>query len=101
NARDPEIARLMASIAADETRHAALSWSVARWAFRRLRADARGRLAAQCRIAVEGLRREAAARVPGDLAQQAGVPDANQQRLLLDALEAQLWRSGSLTAVAC
>ena len=38
--------RTFARIAADETRHAALSWAVARWAERRLDAAARARIAA-------------------------------------------------------
>jgi hypothetical protein len=98
NARDPEIARVMAAIAVDETRHAALSWSVARWALRRLGGEARARLAERCRGAVEGLRREARLPVEGDLAAQAGLPTSAQQRALIDALEQQLWASPAFAA---
>src|SRR5262249_1654863 len=41
HAQDPAVAHLMAGIARDEARHAALSWAVARWAETRLDAAAR------------------------------------------------------------
>jgi len=91
-ATDPEIARLMRSIARDETRHAALSWAVAQWASDRLDAVARARLADQVRGAVGALRRDAEASVPADLVTRAGLPDGGQQRALLGALEELLWR---------
>ncbi len=91
-AADPEIAGLMASIARDETRHAALSWAVARWAAARLPVETRMRLAERCREAVDGLRRDAEAGVPGELGSHAGLPDGEQQRVLIGALEDQLWR---------
>jgi hypothetical protein len=93
NARDPEIARLMASIARDETRHAALSWAIARWAWRRLDAEARAALVAQCRGAIESLRRAADTGVADDLVVRAGLPNAEQHRALVGALEEQLWSS--------
>jgi rubrerythrin len=46
NAPDPDIARAFEAIAEDETRHAALSWAVARWADTKLDQAARGRIAA-------------------------------------------------------
>lgn len=91
NALDSEIAQAMDVIARDETRHAALSWAIARWAARRLDPAARARIAARCREAVEALRREADSRVPAELTAQAGVPTAAQQRAMVDALEEQLW----------
>jgi hypothetical protein len=91
NAADAGIARLMRSIARDETRHAALSWAVARWASRRLDAAAREALAARCREAVEALRGGAESGVPPELAARAGLPDAAQHRALVAALEAELW----------
>jgi hypothetical protein len=91
NARDPEIARAMKSIARDETRHAALSWAVARWASRRLDATARARLGARCRDAVEALRRDADRGVDPTLLASAGLPDAAQQRAMLGVLETKLW----------
>jgi hypothetical protein len=93
HACDPEIARLMASIARDETRHAALSWAVARWARRRLGPEAQARIEARCRSAMAALRREAEACVAEELVTCAGLPNAEQQRALLDALEPALWKS--------
>jgi hypothetical protein len=90
-AGDPAIARAMEGIARDETRHAALSWAIARWAAGRLDVEARGCLRARCRDAIEALRREAGAGVDGELVARAGLPDAAQQRALLGVLEAQLW----------
>jgi hypothetical protein len=90
-ATDPEIARLMRTIARDETRHAALSWSVARWASPRLGARARAHLADQCRRAIGALLRDADAPVPSDLVARAGLPDGEQQRALIGALEELLW----------
>jgi len=91
NATDPEVARLMESIARDETRHAALSWAVADWAEARLDAGARAVTAEACLRAVDGLRRDTNAQVPGELMTRAGLPDAAQQRALIGALEEQLW----------
>jgi hypothetical protein len=91
NAGDPAVARLMTSVARDETRHAALSWSVARWASRRIDAASRVGLAARCRDVIHALRRESRARVDDDLRARAGLPTTSQRLALLDALEAQLW----------
>jgi hypothetical protein len=93
NAGDPEIARLMRSIARDETRHAALAWAIARWAWVRLDAEARGRLAERCRAAIASLRCGANPAASGDLGARAGLPDAAQHRALVGALEERLWRS--------
>jgi len=93
NAADPEIARVMRSIARDETRHAALSWAILRWAAPRLDAEARAEIAARCAAAIEALRGESHARVPGELTTQAGLPGGAQQRALLAALEARVWRA--------
>jgi len=90
-AADPTIRRAMKGIARDETRHAALSWAVARWASRRLSGGAEARVQAGCRRAIEALRREAGAGVDGEMETRAGLPNADEQRALLSVLEAQLW----------
>jgi len=41
---DRELSETLAEIAVDETRHAALSWAIARWSLTRLDADARARM---------------------------------------------------------
>jgi hypothetical protein len=92
HARDPRIARTMASIARDETRHAALAWAIARWVEPRLDAPTRRRVVAARRRAVRTLRRQATATVPEVLARRAGVPPATAVARMLDALQAALWR---------
>ncbi len=59
HARGASARRTFARIAADETRHAALSWSVARWAEARLDAGGRARVAAARARALRGLGRGA------------------------------------------
>ena len=56
HAQDASLRRLFARIAADETRHAALSWMVASWAESRLDAGARRRVAAARSRAARALR---------------------------------------------
>ncbi|MFT3768529.1 MAG: ferritin-like domain-containing protein [Minicystis sp.] len=93
NAQDPEIARAMEVIARDETRHAALSWAVARWAARRLDGAARAAIKERCREAIDGLRREAEACVPDALLTRAGLPNGEQQRAMIASLNEGLWRA--------
>jgi hypothetical protein len=57
HAEDERIARAMSRIAADETRHAALAWAIARWMEPRLDNRSRKRLVAGRRRAVDALRR--------------------------------------------
>jgi hypothetical protein len=54
-ARDPVIRAAMSRIARDETRHAALAYSVDSWARGRMDKDARRRVAATRRRAFDGL----------------------------------------------
>src|SRR4029079_4274037 len=63
HAEDAEIARIMRRVARDETRHAALSWAVARWAWPALDEAARAALAARCRGAITSLDRGPGARL--------------------------------------
>ena len=56
HAEDASLRRLFSRIASDETRHAALSWLVARWVEPRLDAGARARVAAARERAVRSLR---------------------------------------------
>jgi hypothetical protein len=57
-AADPSVARAMARIGRDETRHAALAWSIARWVEPHLGPRERARVAAARRAALEALRCE-------------------------------------------
>ncbi len=91
HAGDAEIAEVMARIAIDETRHAAMAWDVARWLELRLDARARARIAAAKRAAIAELRREVASTPDASIVREAGVPDGAQATCLLDALDAALW----------
>ena len=95
-ARDPAIARAMKKIAADETRHAALSWSLASWIESRLDAAARARVAAARKEALEALHREIAAPVDRALVVRAGIPVPCVQRKMLALLEPALSDATSL-----
>jgi hypothetical protein len=86
----PELRRLFARIAADETRHAALSWEVARWAEQRLDARARARVAASRRVAARALAEQIATREPTAADALLGVPSKRAARALLDGLVAHL-----------
>jgi hypothetical protein len=59
-ATDPGIRRAMARIAADETRHAALAWEIARWGWRRLSDRERRRVGRALRSALAALELRAA-----------------------------------------
>lgn len=91
NAGDSEIRREMASIATDETRHAALAWAVARWTEARLDADGLARIAEAKRASVAALRREQSERPARELIDSAGLPTAAQARAMVDALERAVW----------
>ena len=80
----------MESIAADETRHAALSWAVARWCAALISRQCRRELS---RVLSEGIRElYTLVREPHvDLVELAGLPTSREQRRLLEHLEAHLW----------
>jgi hypothetical protein len=59
---DPAVRRAMASIAADECRHAELSWAVARWILPRLGHEERALVASAMRRAIDDLARTGDAR---------------------------------------
>ena len=86
HAEEPELRRLFARIAADETRHAALSWEVAAWADTRLDAPARARVAAARRRALRTLARRVEARAPSPVDAANGQPGRAAARALLEGL---------------
>jgi hypothetical protein len=84
-----ELRATFARIAEDETRHAALAWSIARWAEARL--DARGR------VSVERARRAAVAKVYAEIAAPGaevehtlGLPNVTQSRALFTRMVKEL-----------
>ncbi len=91
HAGDPAIAMEMARIAEDETRHAALSWAIARWVESRSSESARAHLALLRRAAIEGLRSEVAS-LPEPLSRVAGFPSDAVQRSLIAAFERRVAR---------
>jgi hypothetical protein len=91
HAGDPRIARTMARIAADETRHAALAWAIAAWVEPRLDARSRRAVVAARRAALRTLRRETRVPTPPELAVQAGLPSAACAGALFETLRMALW----------
>jgi len=85
-ATDDDVAAAMKEIAVDETRHAALAWSVAAWADTRLDTRARERIEAAKNKAISDLENELAIEAHPDLVARAGLPSASDQRRLLSAL---------------
>jgi hypothetical protein len=74
HSRDPQVREALGSIAADEVRHAELSWEVARWGAPRLSRAARLRIADARSRAFDQLDREVDAPVPSPLITLAGLP---------------------------
>jgi hypothetical protein len=100
HARDAADRGLFARIAADETRHAALSWLIAQWAEPLLDARARKRVAAARSRAARALRKKLIARASSGvvvrsasaLDREVGRPPPEQAAALLDGLIASLAR---------
>jgi hypothetical protein len=91
NATDASIRSHMRRIAADETRHAALAWSVARWAEGRLDARAQSRIARARRNAIRDLGRNLASNLPAASVSAAGLPNEREARTIFDELSLGLW----------
>jgi hypothetical protein len=83
----------MKTIAADETRHAALAASVAKWTGARLDAAARARIDAAVKGALGALRCEVAA-TPAFPADDLGLPRGDAGVALLDAFADALFDQG-------
>jgi hypothetical protein len=92
HATDASIAKAMKEIAVDETRHAALSWSVASWVDTKLDTAARARVAAARERAFADLEKEIAVEPHRELVSRAGMPTSRDQRKLLAAMAGELLR---------
>lgn len=90
HAAEPSLRRLFARVAADETRHAALSWEVARWAEERLDARARSRVQAARARAVHSLRKRLESRGEPLARAVIGQPRRDEALALLDGMVASL-----------
>jgi hypothetical protein len=96
-ASDPRIRAAMIRIASDETRHAALSWSVAAWLNRQLSQEERTRVEQARHAAVEQLLSEAQGEDDPALIRMAGLPSQEQAVMLAHRLA----RSLPWAAVPC
>jgi hypothetical protein len=91
SAQDSRVRAVMKRIAADETRHADLSWRVARWLDGKLDLEARERVRqARCQ-AVESLLRDLDDEPEALVRDRLGLPTAERARRAAEALRTMLW----------
>jgi hypothetical protein len=90
-AEDPAVRVVMDVIADDETRHAALAWSVAAWLDGVLDADTRASVRAARDAAVESLAQELQQEVPASLVREAGMPPREVALAMLQGLRDARW----------
>jgi len=91
HAADESLRVLFARLAADETRHAALSWDLHRWISARLGNDERASLEAARARAIDDLIAEVDRGVDAEVISVAGVPDTRRARTMLATLRTELW----------
>ena len=89
---DPTVRRAMMVIAADETRHAELAWSIAGWSGTRLDGTARARVAEARQAALSHLRLETTREPGAELVSRAGVPSTAHAQTLLAAFTLEVER---------
>jgi rubrerythrin len=89
-ASDPQIAQLMLEIAADETRHAALSLQIDAWITPQLSDEAKARVQA-ARVAAAAKLAAELTEPEQSLKQLAGLPELAQARSLHASLQRELW----------
>jgi len=92
SATDAGVRAAMKKIALDETRHAALSFSIDAWARSRLTREARARVEGARREAIRELRPRASSEERGAWTREAGLPSASEARALAESLEKTLFR---------
>lgn len=91
NAGDPHVAKAMRQIAADELRHAALSWEIAAWFEPRVEEGVRRRVRQARRAAVDALRVELNRPVDTGIVRALGVPSRGSALRLHRELELRVW----------
>lgn len=89
-ARDPQVRRVLAGIAADETRHAALSWTLADWARARMSPAERRRVARGTGDALERMEVELTRAWAPEVHVVAGLPQPDQATAMFRRLRAGL-----------
>lgn len=90
HANAPDVAAAQRRIARDETRHAALAWSVRDWCLARADADGAA-LSAAMRGAVDALAASVEAPAPAALVDELGLPPRDDARRLFASLRASIW----------
>lgn len=90
-ARDPQVRGVMSRIARDETRHAALSWSVGRWLETRLDGAAKRRVERAKEAAVRELLTAVASEAEPSFAERVGLPPRAEASALAAHLHRVLW----------
>jgi rubrerythrin len=94
HAQDSNVARAFRSIAADETRHAALAWAIANWAENRLDRDANARIEKAMNDAIRELEAANHSSHPA-VVKHAGLPNARTHRTMIAQLREKLWLTKS------
>jgi hypothetical protein len=89
-AASPGVRRLLNDVAADERRHAALSWRLERWFSKRLSLATQREIQGAKHAALKQLRDEWSSDPPKALMKHAGLPGAAHAQRMLDGLEAML-----------
>ncbi len=89
-ARDPHIRRILAKIARDETRHAALSWDLAHWAQGRMTSTSRRLAAQRQRTAFAAMEAELTAAHAPEVHAVTGLPTPDQARAMFHRLRGAL-----------
>jgi len=95
-AEDAQIRRALATIAVDETRHAALAWAVARWIRTRLSPSESRQVDHALAEALDALK-QGANDVPRELVASAGVPTSSDRNALLAGFERELFAASGFT----
>lgn len=89
-AQDPALRRVMRQIAADEARHAELSWAIDAWARTRLSSEAISRMEAAQKEAIAALSAEAHREEEPALVAMLGLPDRNASLALVAHFESSM-----------
>lgn len=98
-ADDAQIRRTLATIAVDETRHAALAWAVARWIRARLSPSESRQVDQALGEGLDALK-QGANEVPRELVESAGMPKSSDRDALLAGFERELFATSRFVGCA-